>query len=229
MISLVSAATEGIGIYSIPEAARYAKIHQNTLRNWFYAQDRPAIRGSEIESDDFKAITFLDLIEAVAIRSLRVDYGVSFQKIREAVKNANEKYKIIHPFAHEKHKTVLIGRDLHIILPDEPDPIQLSGRGQGQKSFRPCIERYMEDLVFDDKGMAQLYRAFRLNNQEIVMNPKVHFGEPIVKENGYTAETLYRAAVAEGSIERAAHLYESSVEAVDAAYKYCNSELGLAA
>jgi uncharacterized protein (DUF433 family) len=231
MISLLSAAENGVGVYSIPEAARYAKIHQNTLRNWFSGgTDRAPLRGVEIESEDFKVITFLDFVEAVAIRSLRVDYGVSFQKIREAVKIAKERYGITHPFAHQKHKTVLVGKELHVFLPeDQTNPVQLTGRFSGQKSFKPCIERYMDDLVFDESGIAQLYKAFRFNGQEIILNPRVHFGDPIVKENGYTAETLYRAAVTEGSVERAAHLYDASIASVDAAYRYWNNELGKAA
>ena len=42
----------------------------------------------------------------------------------------------------------------------------------------------------------------------------------MVKGTGYTAETLYRAAVQEGSTGRAAELYEVEVQAVDAAYRY---------
>jgi uncharacterized protein (DUF433 family) len=230
MISLLDAAKE-TGIYSIPEAARYAKMHQSSLRNWFAGGvNRPPLRPSEIDSPDFKAISFLDLIEAVAIRSFRVDYNISFQKIREAIKNAKEKYGIEHPFAHERHKTVVVGRDLHIFLPEDAvNPVQLTGKMTGQKSMKPCIEAYMKDLEFDLHGMARLYTAFRYRNQEVILNPKFHFGEPAIRENGHTAQTLYQAAIAEGSFERAAELYEVSVDAVDAAYRYCNAELGLAA
>jgi uncharacterized protein (DUF433 family) len=230
MISLLDAAKE-TGVYSIPEAARYAKMHKNSLRNWFAGgSDRTPLRATEIDSPDFKAITFLDLIEAVAIRSFRVDYNVSFQKIREAIKNAKEKYGIVHPFAHQRHKTVLVGNDLHIFLPEDANnPVQLTGKGIGQKSMKPCIETYMTDLEFDLQGMAKLYTAFRYKNQEVILTPTFHFGEPAIRENGYTAETLYRAALAEGSFEQVALLYEVSVNAVDAAYRYCSSELGLAA
>jgi len=230
MISLLDAARD-TGIYSIPEAARYAKMHPNSLRNWFAGgSDRAPLRETEINSPDFKAISFLDLIEAVAIRSFRLDYKVSFQKIREAVKNAKEKYKIEHPFAHKEHRTVLLGNDLHIFLPEDSDnPVQLTGKMVGQKSMKPCIEAYMKDLEFNVEGMAQLYTAFRYKNQEVILTPKFHFGEPAIRENGYTAETLYRAAVAEGSLERVAELYEVSVDAVETAYRYCNTELSLAA
>jgi uncharacterized protein (DUF433 family) len=229
MISLVSAAKQ-TGIYTIPEAARYAKMHTKSLRNWFTGSGgRPPIREAEIDSPDFRAITFLDLIEAVAIRSLRTDYGISFQKIREAIRNARERYGIEHPFAHEKHKTVVIGSDLHILLPeDKKNPVQLTGRFIGQKSMKACIEEYMRDLEFDLEGMARLYTAFRYKGQEVILTPTVHFGEPAIRENGYTASTLYKAALAEGSLERAAELYEVGLTSVEAAYRYCNAELALA-
>lgn len=230
MISLLQAAEQGVGIYSISEAARYAKIHQNTLRNWFSGgSDRRPLRAGEIESGEFKAITFLDFVEAVAIRALRVD-GVSFTRIREALRVAKEKYRIDHPFAHQKHRTVLIGPELHIFLEDDPEnPVQLTGKNIGQKSMRPCIQEYIRDLDFDDKGVAKLYRAFQFKQQEVVLNPKLHFGEPVIRGCGYTAETLYKAALAEGNIERAATLYDVSPDAVEAAYRYFNNELGVAA
>jgi len=228
MISLLDAAKDR-GLYSLPEAARYARMHPNTLRTWFgVATGRVPLRESEIDSPDFRAITFWDLIEAVAIRSFRVDYDISFHKIREALKNAKEQYGIAHPFAHREHKTVVIGKDLHIFLPEDAEnPVQLTGKLHGQKSMKPCIEAYMKDLEFDVEGMARLYTAFRYKNQEVILTPKFHFGEPAIRENGYTAKTLYLAAVAEGSLERAAELYEASVDSVETAYRYCNTELGL--
>src|SRR5258708_12947907 len=170
MVSVLDAATD-TGLYSIPEAARYAKMHQNSLRNWFAGgSDREPIRKPEIDSPDFKAITFLDLIEAVAIRSFRVDYNVSFQKIREAVRNAKEKYGIDHPFAHEKHKTVLVGKDLHIFLGEDADnPVQLTGKLIGQKSMKPCIEAYIKDLEFDLRGMPKFSTPFRYKTQQVII------------------------------------------------------------
>ena len=230
MISLLDAINQGTGVYSLSEAARYAKMHPQTLRNWFFeSKGRNVLRHTQIECKEFKAITFLDFVEAIAIRSLRIDYRLPFLKIREAVKNAKN-HGIDHPFARKDHRTVLIGSDLHIHLAEDPvNPVQITGRNVGQKSMRPCLERYMKDLDFDAQGLASLYRAYTFKDQAIVLDPKVHFGDPIVQENGYSANTLYRAAIAEGSIERAAELYEVSVDAVDAAYRYCNSELGLAA
>jgi len=231
MIGLLDAAISGTGIYSIPEAARYAKMKPSSLRNWFAGgTDRAPIRESVIDSPDFKAITFLDLVEAVAIRTFRADHNVSFQRIRQAIITAKEKYGIDNPFAHEHHKTVLVGHDLHIRFGDDVNAlVQISGKNIGQKTFRTCIEAYMKDLKFDANGIANLYTPYAYRNQEIIMTPRMHFGEPVVYENGYTAKTLYKAAIAEGSIERAAHIYDVTPESVEAAYRYFSQELALAA
>ncbi len=231
MVNLNEAATSGIGIYSVREAARYAKMHPLTLNDWFFGRsNRPPMRRSGIEANEQKVISFLNFVEAVAVRSLRVDYNVSFPKIREAIENAKRDYNIDHPFAHGDHRTVLIGKDLHIFLgEDQANPVQLTGRYKRQKSLRPCIEGYIQDLEFGEDRLAQLYTAAKYSNQRIVLNPKFYFGAPILLDSGITAETLWRAAVAEGSYTRAAQLYKVTEAQVEAAYRYYNGELGVAA
>lgn len=231
MVSTLEAATGGLGVYTLAEAARYARMPQLTLNRWFFGGgERQPLREAGIAADAGKRITFVDFVEALAIRSLRADHNVSLQKIKEAIRNSREKYGIDHPFAHREHRTVLVGKDLHIFLKeDQENPVGLTGKDLGQKSMKPCIEAYMKDLEFDEQGLARLYRAYAWNGQDVVMNPKLHFGEPVLATCGYTAETLWRAAVAEGSIARAAEIYEVPEAAVEAAYRYWNQELGTAA
>ena len=231
MVSTLEAATGGLGVYTLAEAARYARMPQTTLNRWFFGGgERAPLREAGIAAGGGKNITFVDFVEAMAIRSLRADHDVPLQKIKEAIRNARNTYGIEHPFAHREHKTVLVGKDLHIFLKEDPaNPVGLTGKDLGQKSMKPCIEAYMTDLEFDDQGLARLYRAYAWQGQAVVMNPKLHFGEPTLAGTGYTAETLWRAAVAEGSISRAAEIYEVPEATVEAAYRYWNQELGMVA
>lgn len=232
MMNLLEAATNGTGIYTIAEAARYAKIHPNTLRSWFFpnvsAGRKATMRASEVPDEDLKSISFLDFIEAIAVRSLRVDYGVSFKTIREAITNA-EKRGVRHPFARQQHTTYRVGKDLHIILPDDPHLLGLTGPDADQKSFVALMEKYMDAIDYDANGLACAYTAFKHGDQKVVMNPKVYFGEPVIVENGFPASVLWNAAIAEGGYEQAAKRYAVTVDAVAAAYLYCNGELSLAA
>lgn len=231
MVSISQAAINGQGVYTAAEAARLARMPLSTLSQWFWGSStRPAMRPAGIQDSERRAITFIDFVEALAIRSLRADHQVSFQKIREAVVTAEKTFGIQHPFAHRKHRTVVAGKDIHIFLEDDPkNPVGLTGRDKLQKSFAACIEPYMADLDFDATGMARRYKAFKSDGIEIVMDPKIRFGQPTISGYGVTAETLYRAVLAEGGIEEAAEAYEIPAEAVRIAYRYWNDLRGLAA
>jgi hypothetical protein len=69
-MKLGEAALQGTGIYTFSDAAKYARIHVNTLRSWFgnTGPNGPVLHREEIESADLKALSFNEFIEAVAIR-----------------------------------------------------------------------------------------------------------------------------------------------------------------
>jgi hypothetical protein len=229
MISLVEAAIEGRGVYSVADAARYARMPPATIRGWFFPKGgRQPIRRGDIASA--KALSFLDFVEALAVRSLRVDYKVSLCAIRQAMDVAQTRLGVDHIFARREHQIHIdSSKALHITLGGEVDPIQISGKLPGQQSSRACLEIYMKDLEFDEAGLARLYTAFRFGGARVVMNPAFNFGEPVMRESGYPALVLWRAVVREGGIEPVAQLYDASEEEVEAAYRYCNCELGMAA
>jgi uncharacterized protein (DUF433 family) len=230
MISVLDAATQGVGLYSVTEAARYAKMPANTIRGWFFPSRRKPMRRGDIESDEEKALSFLDFVEAIAVRSLRVDYRVSLNTIRKAIDFAQEQYQKDHIFAREDHTTLIDPkRQLHITFPGEKSPIKMGGKDAGQMTLETCVEGYMRDLKFNRQKIAAIYTAFEYGGQRVVMNPAFRFGEPVMEENGYPANVLWRGVIGEGGFARAAKLYGTSIESVEAAYRYCNGELQMAA
>lgn len=223
------------GLYTVKEAALYAKMPANTLANWLYGdKSHQAVRGSRIPKSEGKFLTFLEFVEALAIRTLRNAHGLSLQKIRSGLEIAKMEYGIDYPFANKHHRTFISGGDLHITIGENPNPVQITGRNKRQQSIRPCIEQFMQDLVFDDKNTASEYIAYRYpvpsekTTINVTMNPRYCFGDPVVAETGYRAETLWRAAVAEGSEARAAEFYEVEPHEVVAACRYCE-EVGMTA
>lgn len=214
------------GLYTMAEAAMYARIHPKTLNNWLYGnKGRGALRQSIIPKDEGKFLTFLEFVEALAIRNLRKNYNVPLQRIRDAIEHAKRAYNIDYPFANRDHQTFRIGNDLHIILKGEETLIQLSGKGKGQESMRPCLEQFMYDLEWDESAMACAYVAYRYSadkrNIKITMRPTQYFGTPIVEGTGYSALTLWEAALAEGSEKKVAEYYEIDTDSVIAACRYC--------
>jgi len=195
------------GLYTLGEAAKYARMHPITLVRWFKG-DNYCKRVIPLE--ETKIISFLDFVQALAIRNLRVHYKISLQDIRDAVDRASEEHGITHPFAC-KHTTFLFEKKIWI-LPEGKPLTQISGRGHGQIGFTQIIENFYKDISFDsDTGLAVAYKAFErtyaTGSHKIVMNPKLRFGEPILDDSGYTPEALFEAAKTEGSIESAARNY----------------------
>ena len=207
----------GTGLYTLGEAAKYARMHPITLARWFKG-DNYCERVIPLE--DTKIISFLDFVQALAIRNLRVNYKkykISLQDIRSAVENATKEYGISHPFAY-KHTTFWFDRKIWI-QPEGKPLTQLSGKGHGQTGLLQIIENFYEDISFDpETGFASSYKAYERTyasgSHKIVMTPTVRFGEPILDNSGYTPEALFEAAQTEGSVEAAAKSYGVNVDQV---------------
>jgi uncharacterized protein (DUF433 family) len=169
--------------------------------------------------DDEKRVTFLDFVQTLAIRSIRIAHKVPLQKIREAVDRASQHYQIDFPFAR-RHTTYLDGKEILIDLPERGSLVELSGKTPHQTVMRPIVEVYMKDLGWGAGGLASNYKAFEWHQLAIMMNPRRRFGEPVVEACGHTARTLWEACTAEGSVEAAAEAYGVESDHVELAYRY---------
>ncbi len=221
MVKLAQNIGDSRGLYLPDEAAFYARIHPKTMRRWLEGSTqgervfRPARDG-----DDQKFATFLDFVQALAIRTIRgrKDLNISLQRIRSAV-NYAEEHGVTYPFAR-KHTTYWDGKEIHIKL-DNKDFIQATGKHINQASLKQIVEVYMLDLKFSEAtGLANNYRAFSWGGHDIEMDPEVRFGEPIVTSCQYTAQSLWDAANAEGGVEPAARAYGVKEREVECAVRY---------
>lgn len=228
----------GHGIYTPSEAALYARVQTQLLNRWMYSRGGEPVIEPEFGRDD-KSVSFLDLIQALAIREIRNDYQVPLEKIREAYDRARCEWNIKYPFAM-KHRTFLFGEDepqpsegrkrrmkrrmeLVINLGDDQSAkyVQITGKEHGNLMIAEIAQVYMLDLTFDPKtGLADEYRPLTYRNRSVLMNPKVRFGEPIIETCGVTALTLYESYKTEGSVDAAAKAYGVDREDVELAIKY---------
>ena len=105
------------GLYTLTEAALYAKMTPVTLGRWLYGdKSHAALRGSLISKSEGKFLTFLEFVEALAVRTLRNTHGLSLQKIRAALDMAKRDYRIDYPFANKDQKVFLIGGELNMVI-----------------------------------------------------------------------------------------------------------------
>ena len=95
------------GAYTRQQASLISRVHPRTVSYWF---DGDLSRGPAIQlhmpENDRGLISFVDLIQLLGVHAIRSKHKVSLQKIREAVKNA-EQLGVTFPFARNSAKAFL--------------------------------------------------------------------------------------------------------------------------
>ena len=202
MIQVQSALEKHTGIYTVAEAAHYARIPITTLRRWLEANKAGHRLLTRSRHPEERFLTFHDFVQLLAVRAIRSQHHVKLADIYEAVDEAERTHCIRYPFARE-HTTWLFEKKIVIRLDDTDEMIQLAGKGKGQTYLTRIIEMYLQDLSYDAEGLAEKYRPF----PGIVMNPAIRFGEPMVESCGITAQTLWDSVQAEGGFTPAAEVH----------------------
>lgn len=220
----------GLGLFTPVEAAFYARIQPRTMVRWIYGNSQGKSVISPQRGTESKDVSFLDFVQSLAIRAITTSSAsskVPLQKIREAIVEAKNKYGIDYPFARA-HTTYIFGNEVVIKLNND-DYRQASGDHKGNRMLTKVVELYMRDLTFDSSGLASAYTAWSKNEYKIVIDPTRRFGEPILSNFGYSAQTLWNAVATEGSVEAAADAYEVPEEAIVAACEYFDHLQGASA
>jgi uncharacterized protein (DUF433 family) len=215
----------GIGIYTPRQAAAIARISPQTMSRLMRSREsRPAVQSQDASAD--RVVSFLDLVQAMAIRAIRRQRKVSLDKIKEFIAHAQESYGVEHPFAR-RHKTYLFGDE--IVLQHNDQIIQLTGAFRHQDLIRPVVELYMQELSFDAAGLAKAYTPLQFGERSIVIDPTRRMGQPLVMPCGYSVEALLASFHAEGTIEKAAEVNAVDPEDVRLALRYDDYLAGVAA
>src|SRR4051812_24982697 len=104
----------GVGIYSIPDAARLTRVPSQRLRRWVKgysfrkpggdtSQSPPVVTRQLPLIDGAVALGFLDLIEVRVVDAM-LTRGISWKTIRSAHANAARIFQTSHPFATRRFR-----------------------------------------------------------------------------------------------------------------------------
>jgi uncharacterized protein (DUF433 family) len=217
----------GVGLYSIPEAARLIGVPAATLRRWvagslFASREKsklsePRFRRRHPEVMPRLILTFADLIE-LYLMSLFRQHGVSLLTIQAIAKWAARELNSDHPLAAQRFHTE--GKRLLAAMGEEAAwPGRF--RREAPKS-RLVLDKvalpFFEKLDYEG-GQARRYWPLG-PHKPVVLDPTRSFGKPIDNESGVPTSALYHLYRAGEPVERIACWYEVSPEAVQAAIEY---------
>lgn len=217
----------GVGIYTVPEAARITKVRPARIRRWLRGYEfrspggtrtSPAVWEPELpEVEGSLALGFRDLIEVRFVDAFR-SHGVSWKTLRLAAERASEILQDTHPFSTKRFKTD--GRRIFAELVSETGEELLLDLVKSQYGFRQVIGPHLyEGLEFDDsRGAVRWYPL--PGSRRVVIDPAISFGQPVVHPESVPTAILAKAAQVEPSIDRVARWYEVDPQAVRDAVDY---------
>jgi uncharacterized protein (DUF433 family) len=219
MARFMAGAAFGIGAYTPAEAARLTGLSGTSIRRWLfgYSYDHHGPRTVQAPlwqpqygvDQDEPLLGFRDLIEARLVGKLR-HLGIGMPTIRACLRTAAEIAQDDHPFSSASFRTDGKGLFLQRMSQGgESDIIDLKSL---QHEFARIVERSFLDLEFDE---TKATRWFLLADKHtIVADPERSFGQPITSEAGVPTYRIAQAVAAEGSVKKAARLFELGVAIV---------------
>jgi uncharacterized protein (DUF433 family) len=214
----------GAGIYSIPHAARLARVPARTVRRWILGyqyrygehlqSSAPVIKGHNIQDEDELVLTFRDLLEVMFVHSFR-RHGVSWTTLRVASDKASELVGDDHPFSTLRFRTD--GQSVFADIAEMTGKKSLLDLVKNQYALRSVmlhglLEKLDFEIAADRKLPLRWWPAGK--RKSVVVDPTRRFGEPIVAVEGVPTRVLALAAEGGESPERIARWYETSVKAV---------------
>jgi uncharacterized protein (DUF433 family) len=195
----------------------------STLRTWVLGRkDAPAV----IRIDDPKKryLSFVNLVEAHVLASMRRQHEVKLPKVRRALQYVSRQFGIVRPLADLAFQTD--GLDLFIEHYD--DLINVSQ--EGQRAMKDVVSAYLQRIERDAKGLPiRLFPFTRKRDSAeapvneprlIVFAPDVSFGRPVVAGRGIPVEEIVSRFDAGDSVTDIAKDFRVNPLAVEEALRY---------
>jgi len=183
----------GVGLYTIPDAARLTGLSVSTVRRWVrgytfpcsteiggrYGASYPVVLSELPPVDSRSAVSFVELIEILVVAAL-IHRGVPMRSIRLASRRAAERFGTRHPFASQRFKTD--GKGLFVELASKSKEFAgLINLVDNQYAFPQILNHYLEQIDFDlDTQMANRWWPLG-KTKPIVVDPAVAFGSPVIQ------------------------------------------------
>lgn len=179
--------------YPIVEAARYLHMPTSTLRTWVLGwKNAPAV----IRLDDPRKrhLSFVNLVEAHVLASIRRHHEVQLPKVRKALNYVSREFGLSRPLMDQAFQTD--GLDLFIEHYDE----LINASQDGQRAMKEVVSAYLQRIDRDGKGLPiRLYPFTRKRESAeapvnaprlILFAPDVAFGKPVVAGTGIPVEEI---------------------------------------
>lgn len=215
----------GIGYYTSAEAGRLLDIPARNVRRWLGGYDytsqgtrahvAPLWEPELASANRHIELSFRDLIELRFVRAF-LGAGLGLRAVRACIDYARVLTNESHPLSTRSFRTD--GKTIFLESLRESGEVELLDLKRKQYAIHNVIERTFRDLDVEN-GRVSRWRPYR-GKDSIVLDPGRAFGQPIAAAFGVPTVALADAVKAEGSVQRAARLFEVEPAVVRDAVRY---------
>ncbi len=215
--------------YTIPEAAFYLRMSQNTLKSWVAGRFYPVSGGErhwdsliQCPSESDSKLSFFNLAEAHVLLAIRRQYRVQMREVRIALEYAREALGI---------QRILLSPALQVMegnlfLQRLNELIHVVGKG-GQGAMPAILGWYLERIDRDVAGLpARVFPLTRTDQRRspkiITIDPRIAFGRPVVARKAIRISTITERFKVGESIGDLAEDYDLRVFEVEEAIRCGN-------
>jgi len=190
----------GDGIFTIPEAARIVGMDNIKLKTWINKYWGEEYTSGERQK---KVINFKLLIESQIIEMIR-SHGVSFKEINGARAKYVEHFKVEYPFAYQPFVKNLKYDKKRLFFKQNDFTFEIR---TNQIVPEKLIEEFLKKIDFEKGGYAKSFYPLG-KDHNIVVDPKIKFGKPIIEGTGIPARIIYDFLMAGDDIKDLSEAYE---------------------
>jgi uncharacterized protein (DUF433 family) len=188
-------------IFTLREAAGYLDVPRSTVHAWARAPGSKAQLITTFPRHGAQAtVPFIGFAEAYVLSAFR-RAGVPLQRIRPAVEVLSGTIGIAHALASERLYTD--GAEVlydYAANRDEDELLELVVVRTGQHQFSEIVRDYLKRITYGADGWAARVRLPAYEHAEVVVDPNVAFGLPLVVRGGARVEDLVDRFVAGDSV-----------------------------
>ena len=217
-----------LGLYSIPEAARLARVPSRTLWNWVHGYRYPSggrrVRAKPVleptPADQTGSLSFTNLTEVLALSGFR-QLGVSMQKVRRALEYVKQEMKVEHPLATQRILSDGVELFWEYQERHRNEIVLVNVVRGGQRAFPEAVMRYLREIEWGGDTFASRWwpGSFEAGSGTIVVDPRRAFGSPVIARTGIRTEDVFLRFSAGEPISELAEDYGLTLDQAEAAIR----------
>jgi uncharacterized protein (DUF433 family) len=192
-------------VFNLRETAAYLDLSQSTVHRWAHpGSGRHPLITALPSAHREASIPFIGFAEAFVLSSFR-KAGLPLQRIRPAVEILAKEIGVEHALASKSLYTdgaeVLFDYGKHSGLKDLMD---LTVVRTQQRQFTKVVEGYLKRIEFGGDGWAESIHLSTYSTAEVIVDPRVGFGLPVLATGGARVEDLVERFQAGDSVSELA-------------------------